>query len=531
MQCINPNDAVYKICCKIQNLYNILIKIDNTGLTGLKGATGPTGPTGSQGSAGDFLELYEENFKSGMGLVKPIVSGNNSVAIGINNKIADNYSFIGGGKNNITTLSGSPPNIVGENLILGGLNNNVGDVVIGTAVGSNNFTQGYFASIFGGNLCTIEQTQTGIFTTPTIIIGGYDNTILANRGGNMMINGAEHGILNSGYSSIIGGFNNYIREGQYQTILNSSNTKLYETSGYSFILSGIGNRIKYGGYYNIISGISNYIYNSSHCLSMGKNNGLYSGAYCLISGYDNRIYGDDSAGKPLNCFVFGKTNTILTNSKNIFIHGDRNIVSTDCYNITIFGYDNYIQQGIHDVVMFGNNGNIVRSSSFYAQASHRKRSGFPPWANAYWNPVNNQVKITISQLFYLSSKKAKDGIDEISVEKTHSFHTLKPKCYNFMKNPEKLKIWYGFIVDDILETNLLPELVNHKAREEENDDANDDTKNKNKNKNKNRNRNNAKIKNENKNIFLNSVWTLMVANIQSLQKEVDVLSSQFDSLV
>ena len=164
----------------------------------------------------------------------------------------------------------------------------------------------------------------------------------------------------------------------YSVILGSNNTG---SSKYSTVLNGSLNKIvdTIGNLYNntIVGGKNQTIYNAKYSVLLNGRNNYNSGYYSVGSGIYNFI-----GNAPELVFVFGKYNTILSNSYS-FLFGQNHLVSGNSSFSSIFGgknnkiysssilkynlisnsYDSKISESQNSVIHSGS-GNTIQNSSF-----------------------------------------------------------------------------------------------------------------------------------------------------------------------
>jgi hypothetical protein len=120
-----------------------------------------------------------------------------------------------------------------------------------------------------------------------------------------------------------------------------------------------------------------------------------------------------------------------------------------------------------------------------------------PSINSLWIPGNLYVD---GSIITPSDELLKNGIGEISIEKTQSLMNLHPKQYTLKSDP-KNQIHYGFIADEMKE--ILPEMVTTKP---------------------------DKNMNDLKGINYLELIPLLVNKIQIMQREIDELNRKVNNL-
>lgn len=275
--------------------------------------------------------------------------GQNSIALGYNNKAASRYSAVLGGENNIVNLSpGADPAT-----ILGGKNNTIltrfasypsYSVIAGGQ--SNTVWNGYtFAA-------GMENIAGGINVTQGehMVIAGHQNRI---DGRHNIISGGQRN-LNAGFNSTIsGGSNNTISSYLCEncTISGGSTNSIDETRN-SFLR---GN--------NIIGGKSNLINNAfsseSATIHGGLQNTIYNNAYGTLSGGAHNTLGSTSAASSDSTISGGYQNSIA-GSKNSLHSGENNKLMTgsgsnDGYSTIVGGRNNTVSESFITLLPGENN--------------------------------------------------------------------------------------------------------------------------------------------------------------------------------
>jgi hypothetical protein len=300
------------------------------------------------------------------------------------------YSFIGGGKNNMSTGSFS--------VVVGGksnLSSKTGSLVLG---GSNNKSKGSYTTIGGGqsNTALLPWSTVGgglnnlCRGTGAFIGGGLHNSIILGK--KSTICGGSYNTINRKHDCFIGGgFHNYIY-GDYATILGggnntAANTGVFiaggrrniATSIYSSILNGHLNKT-IGKYSTILNGICNRTNGDYSLIGNGKANYTNGVRACVLNGNCNVASNSYTfIGNGTYHRATGKYSTILNGNSgfasgkySVILSGKNNTASAD-FSVIINGINNKVSQK-YGMIGNGNNNTITGISCVIGSGSSNTTS-------------------------------------------------------------------------------------------------------------------------------------------------------------
>jgi len=307
------------------------------------------------------------------------------------------HTFIGGGRQNTITSTGTYSSVVGGQLndvyngawdfIGGGRSNQVGEWFSSVINGQFNDVFGRYSTIVSGYSCYASNAYF------CFIGSGWDSHIspygLATEVNRAFIGTGVGCEVKSDYSSILVGKYCAIRGASNCAILNAQFSTIHDGSTNSAIVSGQSHEIS-GRYDSIVSGHGSSILGGtirSSVVSGDGNDILSASDRCaILSGSGNSI-----SGSYYSAIVAGNGNEINDSSHITIINGVDNVVESNFVTI-LGGYGNNIERGTDHSVIFGRN-NFLKADS--------ERSflhGENVWAYDYghkaWSPNKYSTDLT-----------------------------------------------------------------------------------------------------------------------------------------